>query len=43
MKPLSGREIAVLAHWLEKRKEFVFLDNARPDGEEYRSRFFVVA
>ena len=41
MQPLSTREITALARWLETRKEFVFLDNARPGEEEHLSLLFL--
>jgi para-aminobenzoate synthetase/4-amino-4-deoxychorismate lyase len=41
MHPLSTQEITALALWLESQEEFVFLDNARPGGEEHRSLLFL--
>lgn len=41
MQPLSMQEVTALVRWLAEREEFVFLDNARPGGEEYRSLLFL--
>jgi len=41
MATLSSEEITVLARWLETQEEFVFLDNARPGGEEHCSLLFL--
>jgi len=41
MHPLSTPQITALARWLETQEEFVFLDNARPGGEEHRSLLFL--
>jgi para-aminobenzoate synthetase / 4-amino-4-deoxychorismate lyase len=40
MKPISDREILPLVRWLDRRRDFVFLDNARPDDENRRSLLF---
>jgi para-aminobenzoate synthetase/4-amino-4-deoxychorismate lyase len=40
MAPFSIQEITALARWLETQDEFVFLDNARPGGEENCSLLF---
>jgi para-aminobenzoate synthetase / 4-amino-4-deoxychorismate lyase len=40
MKPVSDLEIPPLVRWLDARRDFVFLDNARPDEENRRSLLF---
>ncbi|HDK44385.1 MAG TPA: hypothetical protein ENG91_07535, partial [Desulfobacteraceae bacterium] len=40
MKPLSDRETAALAAWLQGEQDFVFLETSRVTGEDHLSLLF---